>query len=391
MNDVDDLDDLERELGPSLRVALRRTAAEITDDGSTTSPWASDHDPVSRPLEEGVTVVDLETRSWGEPAPERRRPRLVAAIILAAAAVVVAIAVVAVSRRDDAKPADRPVGAIAEAFMEAWVRGDGDAVAASISPDGFVDAWTPETLPALHDWYRAVGWQYQDDGCEVMSPERVLCNYSAQNDLTRAFGSGPLAGSFVLDIDGGGTVESAIGDFNIAAYKDIWDGFINWVREHHPDDFDRMYTTAASYARVDPISIGLWERHTGEFVESGGAYIARARAICTAAHERYDGLEAASAQSGVVDSEAAAGILEDALVELRVLPSPAVVQERFDLGYTLVEQLVDSLRGLAAAGPAPVTTGNAPPSPADGDLTVLLNNIAHLQLGLERCAFNPLR
>ena len=61
--------------------------------------------------------------------------------------------------------------------------------------------------------------------------------------------------------------------------------FIDWVRAHHPDDVDRMYTFAASYALVDPTSIGLWARHAGEFVESGDAYIARASAICAAAHE----------------------------------------------------------------------------------------------------------
>ena len=171
--------------------------------------------------------------------------------------------------------------------MKAWVRGDGDAVAALMSPDGSFDAWTAETLPALDDWYRAMGWQYRDDGCEVMSPERVSCEYTVENDLTRAFGRGPVAGSLFVDIEGG-AVSSVIDDFNIAAYEDIWKAFADWVRTNHPDDVDRMYAFAAGYALVDPISIALWSRHAGEFVESGGAYLARASAICTAAHERYD-------------------------------------------------------------------------------------------------------
>ncbi len=60
VNEMDELDDLERELGPSLRGALRRAAAEVTAGGSATSPWASDREPLQRPVQEGVTMVELE-------------------------------------------------------------------------------------------------------------------------------------------------------------------------------------------------------------------------------------------------------------------------------------------------------------------------------------------
>jgi hypothetical protein len=380
VNDMDDLDELVRELGPTLRRVLRRAAAEITDDGPTTSPWASDHGPGSRPVQADMTLVELESTTSAITTPEHRPRHRMAAVILAAAAiVVVAVAGVALSRRDE-KGADQQVEAVAESFMHAWVRGDGDAVAALLSTDGSFDAWTAETLPALGEWYRAMGWQYRADGCEVMSPERVSCGYTVENDLTRAFGRGPVAGSLFLDIEGG-AVSSVIDDFNIAGYEDIWKAFAHWVRTHHPDDVDRMYAFVAGHALVDPASIALWSRHAGEFVESGGAYLARASAICTAAHERYDAT-ATSAGSEGADAEAAAGILEDALVELRSVPPPEAVQERFDLGYTVLEQVVDSLRQLDGA--------DAPASPAAQDLTNLLSQVGHFELGLEPCAFNPL-
>ena len=89
-------------------------------------------------------------------------------------------------------------------------------------------------------------------------------------------------------------------------------------------------------------------------------------------------------------SRLAADTLEDAVVELRSLPAPEAAGERFDRGYTVLGHLVDSLRQLAA-DPAATTAANAPASSADQDLTNLLNQVAHLQIGLERCAINPLR
>ena len=108
-----------------------------------------------------------------------------------------------------------------------------------------------------------------------------------------------------------------------------------------------MYTFAAGYARVDPISIALWTRHAGEFVESGGAYLARARAICTAAHETYD-ISAGSAESEAADFEAAAASWRTPLWSCGRSPHQRPLQERFDRGYAVLGQLVDSLRQLAA-------------------------------------------
>ena len=388
MNDFDELDELERDLGPLLRVALRRTAAQVTATGTTTSPPTSDHDPVSPPVQDRVTMIDLETSPRAEPAPPRRRPWLIVAAIAAAAVVVVVVTVTALLRRNNTEPADQPVEPAAQAFMDAWVRGDGNAVAALIAPDGSVDRWAAQTLPALHDWLRAVGWHYQDEGCEVISPLRVSCDYRFQNDLTNAFGSEPMTGSFVLTIDGS-VVTDVTDELDTAAFNDIWDAFSGWVRANHPDDFDRMYTLSARDPLVDSMSTGLWERHIHEFIESGAAYIARADAICTAAHERYDGLVAASAGGETANSQAAADIIDEALAELRAIPPPEASQARFEYGYRLLEQLADTLRPSATATP-PTPIDAPPPTPeADADLANLLHSIEYLELGLGTCAINP--
>jgi len=381
VNDMDDLDGLERELGPALRVALRRVAAEISDDGRTTSPWASHHP------RDGVTMVDLESSSRATTRRARRRP-VTALIVCAAAAVVAAIAVVVLSRLDRGKSADQPIEAVADSFMAAWVRGDGDAVAALMSPDGSVDVWSREMLPALHVWYRAVGSQYHDEGCEATSADSVSCRYTLQNDLTRAVGTEPVAGTLLLVVDEG-AVTSATDRIQTATYHDIWTAFVHWVRTNHPTDFDRMFTSDASYPMVDQTSTRLWARYTDEFGGSDAAYVARADAICSAANDRYHGLVAASPENGTVAPDAAAGIVEEALATLRAAPPPKEAQARFDEGYALLEQLVDALRQLAAEGAAPVTASDSAPSP--GDLANLLHQIDYLQIGLTGCAVNPSR
>ena len=361
-----------------MRVALRRSADEITDDGADVGgadePDRTGRSDDRRPrdIDTGhdrapTTSVPLHDR--GDPRRRRSRRRSVAAVAL--------------SRRDHGGPADRPVEAVADSFMKAWVRGDGDAVAALMSPDASVDVWSADTLPALQDWYRAVGWRSDEEGCEVVSPDSVSCDYTFRNDLTHAAGTEPVAGTFLLVIDGG-TVTRVSDRINTASYEDIWKAFVDWVRTNHPDDFDLMFTSDAKYPLVDPVSIGLWARYTAKFSGSGAAYIARADAICTAANERYHDLVDASPENGTVALQAAARALEGAIAELRAVPPPADVQTRFDHGYALLQQVIDAFRQMAAADP----TSSPPPS---ADLDDLLHQIDFMGLGLTGCAFNPSR
>jgi len=376
VSDASDLDDLERELGPTLRLALRRFAAEALGDGSTGPP-------VSTSTEEDLNVIDFKSSTSPTATGDRRRPWIIATALAAAAVIVVAVVAV-LATRDDVKPADEQATEIAESFMTAWVRGDGAAVAALLSSSGSFDQWTKATLPNLGAWYQAMGWQYKDGGCVAASPGQVSCDYTAENDLTRAFGRGPQPGSLVLDI-AGGRVTNVGDDFNSGANLDIWTAFNNWVTANHRGDVDLMYTASAESARVDPISIQLWATLTGEYVESGDAYVSRARAICVVAHDEYDGLVAGGTPTDTAKLESAARVLDEALTQMRSLQPPENVQSRFATASSVIQQIVDGMRQLSDAG------SNARDLPAASELQNLINALPHTELGLERCAINPLR
>jgi hypothetical protein len=90
----DDLDELEREVGSSVRVALRRAAASIADDAP-----AKDLDRAGAE----VPVVDLEAAPEARPAP--RRWRLAAAAVAALVLVLGGVLVWAASSDDAHTPA----------------------------------------------------------------------------------------------------------------------------------------------------------------------------------------------------------------------------------------------------------------------------------------------
>ena len=99
MNDFGDLDELERELGPSLRLALRRAADQITDDPQGRDSLMSYLD----------TSPDEQITPRQTPGGGRRRVVVIVAAIAAAAAIVIA-AIVLVSRDDESAPVEQPTG-----------------------------------------------------------------------------------------------------------------------------------------------------------------------------------------------------------------------------------------------------------------------------------------
>jgi hypothetical protein len=296
-------------------------------------------------------------------------------LIAAAAAVVVVAVVVALSslgRRDTAADRTKAVG---DSFMNAWVDGDTARLAAVLAPDAVFDGWTPETLPALGDWFQALGWNYHNEGCRALAADKVWCAYTVENVLTRAFGEGSVASSFVLTVDGD-TVASVADNLNVGPYRDIAIAFGNWVNAQHASDISQMYTIGVGYPRVDPIATGLWKTYSRLFIDSGDAYVARARLICDAAHAKYDEL-VANAEGTQAKSAAAAQVLSDALAELESLGPPAPVKTSVDVGYSIIGQLVDAYGGSSGAGSVTVTD--------------VLANLPHTEVGLERCAIDPSR
>ena len=278
----------------------------------------------------------------------------------------------------------------AEAMMAAWVEGDGEAVATTFAADGTWEGFAVATLPALHDWYRAVGWEHHNEVCALRPTlGNIGCSYTFENDLTRFLGDGPLGGSFALDI-ADGEVTTATNRYN-PRHDDNWQTFHQWVEDNHPDDIEQMYTADTSFALWDPTSIELWARYVDDFVASADGYIARAESICAAAHARLnDELESAGIEldaspeddgSGLqliphdeedlqAYEEAARRVEREVLVELRAVAPPEAVRDEFDHAYDLLDQFAE----------AEPTTNTEPAE--------LRNQVDGLGLGLQHCTFS---
>jgi Tol biopolymer transport system component len=117
VNEFDDLDQLERELGPSLRLALRHIAAEITDDKPTSSLGPNGDGAVGAfvevPLVEAVpeTVAGVAKPDIEVAEHRRRLPpiRLVAGGLVAAG--LVAVLALVVRNGSESEPAVAPPAA----------------------------------------------------------------------------------------------------------------------------------------------------------------------------------------------------------------------------------------------------------------------------------------
>jgi hypothetical protein len=280
--------------------------------------------------------------------------------------------------------------AVGEAFMEAWVDGDGEAAAAMFAPGATFDGFQPAIFPALHDWFRAGGWTFRgrgDCGIHGWGPKRgvVGCVFTYENDLTRALEMQPAYTglSFVIDA---GRIETAWfgagGDccYNMFGSPDpvrdrpggepdlsgpVWDMFIELLSTNHAEDFERMYDPdygypVAGYPILDPASIRLWERYTDEFVASPQAlrrsfaewmanqsFEVQAGRICMTATQEFR----ATKPGGPAFLGALADASEETLVELRALPLDTEADRAtMDAFVPLAERWIERFRKGAAEG-----------------------------------------
>jgi hypothetical protein len=173
--------------------------------------------------------------------------------------------------------------AVGESFMRAWADGDGEAAAALFSPEGTFDGFQPAILPALHDWFRAGGWTFGGSNCGIHGYGRQLgvvgCSFTYENDLTRALGM-PAVETTLSFVIGAGRIETVWygtgGDvgphlFGSPNFRPVWYTFVEWISRHYPDDIVRMYDAERGYPILDPTSIELWKRYTGEFISTSQA------------------------------------------------------------------------------------------------------------------------
>jgi hypothetical protein len=247
--------------------------------------------------------------------PSRRRLVLVAVAAVVAAVVAAAL----VSARDDgAESGFASTDSVAASFIHAWVRGDGEALAAMHAPGATFDGVDASELPARHEWYRAAGWRYRSTGCEITA-RTVECDATVETDLTRVLGRAPIAASLLVAVDDG-RITLGSEEFDVDAYSDIWEGFLAWVSDRSTADVDLMYSEDGSRPRLDATSIARWRAYVGEYVDAAAPYVQHNETVCAAPHAS----------------------LADALADLRATPPPEPLR-------LLVERAYDRLAALAAA------------------------------------------
>ena len=256
-DDFDDLDDLEEELGDTVRLALRKVAKTV--DGDQRPQGTSRHSSTS----ETFLSVDAQSTT-GRRRPPRNGIHLIAAGILAAAAVA-GIALV-VSRDNETTPGDAPNQTVSEAPTPAppvqlseHVLFDSDSVEVTISrPEGWNEdggavatemdgrgvsmlAWDPGELTYVYS--NPCQWE---GTAEAVGP--------TVDDLTAALAQQPMRDARVSDIEvagfAGNLVSMSVPDDLDAADCDQGD-FRSWIGNHRsPGQREDVYILDVDGTRV---------------------------------------------------------------------------------------------------------------------------------------------
>lgn len=263
-----------------------------------------DIDVVGRPKAAAPGLATLEPRSSGmsdtiekigSVGKERRRWLLTAAAVVIA---VIGIAVIAANRDRGTEPADGPnltAEEVAGTFVGAAEALDGAVIEGLISPEataGYLDLFgygsaQPGTIQGLWEWGAIYHMTYVSEGCRksdnaggppssdqaTSSSVFFTCDYTLENDWTRALGQTAMTGRFRMEVSEGRIVWLTE-DFPFGEFEDAWGKVIDWVQNNHPDDFATMFLDGppgaglAESAQLTPESMALWERYNPEIVQS---------------------------------------------------------------------------------------------------------------------------
>ena len=204
------------------------------------------------------------------------------------------------------------------------------------------------------------------DGCDAsdfyekkLAPGRLIvyCTYGYHGLRSDAIGRGPYGDAYWAIVVDKGRIVSA--ENRIDTGRSFFDPemtqpFRRWVSSAYPQDATAMYQDGdRSDWKRSVESVRLWEQHTREYVAIAAPYIARAEAICIAAHDRLDatfvppptGPFEANIDAYKAYDAMSARVLEEALAELRAVPPPEAFRALFEQAYGLGDQLVGLLRG----------------------------------------------
>jgi hypothetical protein len=299
---------------------------------------------------------------------------------------------------------------VAEAFMDAWEDGDGESVAAMFTADGGFYHWpslirgeressgsiaggpATESLPALHEWFEALDWDYRAEGCgRPTRVDVVACHYSFDNDVMEALRLDPVEGVFFLTIEDGKVrrARSYVDAATVGRYPFLWDRFLDFVAEAHPDEFAQMWDTETHTPRLDPPSPESWRRILDEFVavEAGPwltreKFIRQADAICRERRSRQDASQIWTPVGIWVFPHP-----DYAVAQLKALPLPERSRTEAEQLVTVSERFADLLRQIRAARDAGDEALADRLSEEALDLTDQLDGLLP---GLEGCPVVPL-
>lgn len=315
-----------------------------------------------------VTLIDTEPTPTRPPSRHRR---LIMTAAAAAAVVAIVVGALVLAARDGNKPQVpaatsttvapvTPAAAgeqTARGFLDAYAAFDPDRAITYLADDADITQMmtsmgttgvegTREEFRTLISLLEAQGYKQMLNSCEELNRPavgtRLRCRFDFHLIRSDEIGLGPFNGSyFDLTVRDGEIVQASTHWGTEEFSPQMWEPFATWVSAAYPDDAAVMYADETQTgAQLTGESILLWEQHSRSYVAFGAsaAYVARAEAICTAAHSRV-----LKEGEPPYYSESWGRILDEALTELRTVPPPEAVRAQFDQAYALVEQFADEM------------------------------------------------
>jgi hypothetical protein len=261
---------------------VRRDLNEIAER-ATPSPTA--WDSILSRIQTESDEADIEV-VWRDPDDQQRpsRARVLLWVGVAASAVLITVGVVAVTRGGD--DADRVVETdetrqaidLAQRFVEARERWDGEAVRALVADDAEIvgenQVTTADEYLVNADFERVTEWHFRQPECtatDVDPTARVRCTYTMDNAWSQALGVGPFTGSSFTFVIADGQIQQITHyfDFNLFSPQ-VFEVWVAWLTDNHPADVDAMYdfSGAEPIVHSTPEALALQEQYTNEFVES---------------------------------------------------------------------------------------------------------------------------
>lgn len=204
-------------------------------------------------------------------------------LVGAAAAALLAIGAFAAYQSRDDEASGPPPMEVASSFLGTYGAFDTERAVTYLADDadisrliGSVGAkgveGTLEEFRLLVSLLEATGYKQTLIACEELRDSafgtRVLCTSDYHNFRSDEIGRGPFSAvSFDLTVRDGEVVR-ARQDFGVEEFStQMWDPFARWVSKAYPKDATVMYEDGGGGIRLTEESIGLWERHTRDYVE----------------------------------------------------------------------------------------------------------------------------